>query len=185
MLSLTKQVYLEYHPLIVIMHAKNAKSDGARKILNFLCDVKVILKLSSILPLLECVHALIKIALSRNILYNFVDSMKITHQELYQPYYDIYGFYDPYVKFEDPTFDNFNAIETLTNNNLPMDGFFDLNGGEDVVYLAFLFSSNKYPIYYIGEDGSTCSQPITKEAFKWVVNKVKEECEGIAWGVDV
>jgi hypothetical protein len=74
MLSLAKQVYLEYRPLIVMMHAKNAKSDGARKILNSLCDVKVILKLSSILPLLECVHALIKIALNRNILCNFVDS---------------------------------------------------------------------------------------------------------------
>jgi len=47
-----------------------------------------------------------------------------------------------------------------------MDCFFDLNGGEDVVYLAFLFSSKKYFIYYIGEDGSTCSQLITKEAFK-------------------
>ncbi len=53
-----------------------------------------------------------------------------------QKFYRFY--YDPYVKFEDPTFNDFNAIETLTNNNLPMDWFFDLNGGEDVIYLAFL-----------------------------------------------
>jgi hypothetical protein len=106
--------------------------------------------------------------------------MKVAHQEFYKLYIDIDGFYDPYVKFKDPTFDNFNAIETLTNNNLPMDWFFDLNGGEDVVYLAFLFSSHKYVIYYINEDGFTCSQLITKEAFKQVVNKVKEECEGVA-----
>jgi hypothetical protein len=49
--------------------------------------------------------------------------MKVAHQELYHLYDDIYGFYDPYVKFENPTFDNFNAIQTLTNNNLPMDWF--------------------------------------------------------------
>jgi hypothetical protein len=62
MLSLAKWVYLEYHPLIVMMHAKSAKSDGVGKNLNSLCDVEVILRLSYILPLLECVHALIKIA---------------------------------------------------------------------------------------------------------------------------
>jgi hypothetical protein len=61
-----------------------------------------------------------------------------------------------------------------------MDWFVDLNGGEDVDYLAFLFPSHKYPIYYIGEDGFTCSQLVTKEAFRQVVNKVKEECEGVA-----
>jgi hypothetical protein len=62
MLSLAKRVYLEYCLLIVMMHAKNVKSDGVGKKLNSLCDVEVILRLSYILPLLECVHALIKIA---------------------------------------------------------------------------------------------------------------------------
>ncbi len=53
---------------------------------------------------------------------------------------EFYWFYcDPYVKFEDLAFDNFNVIETLTNNNLPTYWFSDLNGSEDVVYLAFLF----------------------------------------------
>jgi hypothetical protein len=47
-----------------------------------------------------------------------VDFVKVTQQKLYQFYHD------PYVKFEDPTFNNFDAIETLTNNNLPMDWFF-------------------------------------------------------------
>ncbi len=45
---------------------------------------------------------------------------------------------DPYAKFEDPTFDDFNAIETLTNN-LPMDWFLDLNGNEDESTLPFCF----------------------------------------------
>jgi hypothetical protein len=69
-------------------------------------------------------------------------------------FYELYWLYcDPYAKFEDPAFDKFNAIETLTNNNLPMDWFSNLNGSEDVVYFAFLFFGHKYLVYYIGEDG--------------------------------
>jgi hypothetical protein len=64
-----------------------------------------------------------------------------------------------------------------------MEWFFDLNGNEDVVYLAFLFFKHKYLVYNIGEDGFTNLQPITKEAFKQVVSKVKEECEGATWGL--
>jgi hypothetical protein len=56
-LSPTKQIYLEYHPFIVIRMQKVQKNDGAKKILNSLCDVEVILRLSYIFPLLECVHA--------------------------------------------------------------------------------------------------------------------------------
>jgi hypothetical protein len=81
-------------------------------------------------------------------------------------------YYGPYAKFEDPTFHDFNAIETLTNN-LPMDWYSNLTGNEDDVYLAFLFSDHKYHVYYIGEDGFAGPQPITKEAFKQFVNKVK------------
>jgi len=43
--------------------------------------------------------------------------------------------------------------------------------------LPFWFFGHKYPIYYIGEDGFASSQPITKEAFGQVVNKLEEECE--------
>jgi len=58
------------------MHVKSAKSDGAGKNMSSLCDVEVILGLSYILPLFECVHALIKIAQNKNIFVcNFVDSM--------------------------------------------------------------------------------------------------------------
>jgi hypothetical protein len=120
-------------------------------------------------------HALIKIAQNIDIFVcDFVDSMKVAQQE----------FYDSIVThmLENPTFNDFNAIETLTNN-LPMDWFDNLNGSEDDVYLAFLFFDHKYLIYYTSEDGSTSPQPITKEAFKRVVNKVKEECEGTARGL--
>lgn len=173
MLSFTKWIYLEYHPLIAKMHVENVKSDGVGKKLSCLCDVEVILRLSCIIPLFECVHALIKIAYRKNIFVcNFVDFVKIVQQKFYQFYCD------PYVKFEDLTFNDFNVVEILTNNNLSMDWFSNLNGGEDAVYFAFLFFGHKYLIYYIGEDGFASPQPITKEAFGRVVNKVKEECEG-------
>jgi hypothetical protein len=62
MFFLSKEIYYEYQPLIVRMHAKSPKSDIASKNLITLCDVELILGLPCLLPLFECVHKLIKIA---------------------------------------------------------------------------------------------------------------------------
>ncbi len=130
---------------MVKMHAKNQWNDLARKNLNFLCDVEVILGLHCILPLFECVHNLIKVAQIKDVFVcNFVEIVKVAQQELYSLYSD------PYAKFEDPTFDNFNVIETLTNSNL-MEWFSDFNGGED--YLVFSFVGQKYHLYLNNIDG--------------------------------
>jgi hypothetical protein len=121
--------------MIVKMHAKSAKTNSGGKNLSSLCDVDVILGLSYILLLLECVRALIKIALNIDIFvcdfvdFNFCES---------SPTRALWLYCDLYVKFEDPTFNDFNAIKTLTNNLL-MDWFSNLNGSEDDVYLAFCF----------------------------------------------
>ncbi len=58
----TKWVYSKVRPSMVKMHVKNQQNDFERKNQNSLCDVEVILGLHCILPLLECVHALIKVA---------------------------------------------------------------------------------------------------------------------------
>jgi hypothetical protein len=71
----------------------------------------------------------------------FVESVKLTQHEFYKLYCD------PYIFFNDLTFDDFNAIETLTNDALPISQFYNLNGGEDVVYLAFSFVGHMYFIY--------------------------------------
>jgi hypothetical protein len=42
MLSLVKEVYSKYCFLVVKMHVKSARSDGAGKNLNSLCAVEVI-----------------------------------------------------------------------------------------------------------------------------------------------
>jgi hypothetical protein len=57
-----KQIYGKLCPLIVKMHAKSARNDQTLKNLNAMCDVKLILRLPYIFPLLECLYTLIKIA---------------------------------------------------------------------------------------------------------------------------
>jgi hypothetical protein len=62
MLSPAKQIYSKLCPLIVKMHAKSAGNYQTLKNLNVMCDVKLILKLPYILPLVKCLYTLIKIA---------------------------------------------------------------------------------------------------------------------------
>jgi hypothetical protein len=59
--------------------------------------------------------------------------MKVAHQKFYMFYCD------PYLKFEDLAFDDFNVIETLTNFNLPMEWFFDLNAWQSELFGIFLY----------------------------------------------
>ncbi len=105
MLFLAKWVYLKFYPFIVKIHDEIAKSDVVGKNLSFMSDVEVILGLPSIFPMFECVHALIKVAQGKDVFVcDFVEAVKMTQQEFYTLYYDLYA------KFEDSTFDEFNAI---------------------------------------------------------------------------
>jgi hypothetical protein len=62
MFFLTKWIYVKYHPFIIKMHVESSKSDHALRNLHVMCDVELILGLPCILPLIECVHMIIKIA---------------------------------------------------------------------------------------------------------------------------
>jgi hypothetical protein len=113
MASLAKRVFLEYHFLIVKMQVKFAKSEVSLNNLNSLCDVEFILGLFCILPLLECVHTLIKFGQHRDVfIYNFMDIFKPTQQNLFKFYCN------PFIKYEDPTFDDFNYFIILSNDTL-------------------------------------------------------------------
>jgi hypothetical protein len=70
-----------------------------------------------------------------------VEVVKLAQLELHMLYCH------SFTKFEDATFDDFNAIGNSTNETMLMQWFFDLNGGEDAQYLAFFFFGHKYPIY--------------------------------------
>ncbi len=74
-----------------------------------------------------------------------MEIVKVAQQDPYMFYSDLYK------KFEDLASNNFHAIGTLTNSNIPMEWFFDLNGGND--YLAFSFVGHEYHVYYISDDG--------------------------------
>ncbi len=77
MLSPTKRVYLKFHPFIIKTHAKSQRSDVVKKNLKSLCDVEIILGLPCILPLLECVHALIKVVQGKDVFVcDFVEVVK-------------------------------------------------------------------------------------------------------------
>jgi hypothetical protein len=94
-----------------------------------------------------------------------VEVVKVAQQKFYRLYFD------PYVKFEDTTFDNFNVIETLTNFNVIetltnfnvietltnsnlMEWYSNFNGGED--YLVFSFVGQKYLVYLSSDDRVGC-----------------------------
>ncbi len=91
---------------------------------------------------------------------DFVESIKQVQQELYMLYCD------PYIKFDDPAFDDFNVIEMLTNDVLPMSWFFDLNGLENTMYLAFSFVRHKYLFHQHKLFNAKKLQPVTGEAFR-------------------
>jgi hypothetical protein len=115
MVSLTKHAYVEYHLLIIKMYNKSSKSEVVQKDLSALCDVEFILGLPFVFPLLECVHVLIKVTKNIDVFVcDFVESIKVAQQKLYKLYYDLI------TKYGGPNFEDFNSIEVLTNENLPL-----------------------------------------------------------------
>jgi hypothetical protein len=72
--------------------------------------------------------------------HNLVDIIKLAEQKLFKLYYD------PFTKYDNPTFDDFNFLFILSNDTFLMNWFFDLNGGEKKVYFAFLFVKGEYPL---------------------------------------
>jgi hypothetical protein len=62
-----------------------------------------------------------------------------------------------------------------------MNWFFNVNGSEKEVYIAFLFVRGKYPIYQTCNDGFIGFELVTKDVFNKVATKVKDELEGLAW----
>jgi hypothetical protein len=78
MFSPSKKIYYEYQPLIVNMHVESPKNDTTSKNLSALCDMELILGLPCLLPLLECVHKLIKIVQGQDVFVcNLVEVVKL------------------------------------------------------------------------------------------------------------
>ncbi len=79
-----KCVLVEHKTLIVKMSQDNPSIIQARLNIDFLCDIHTLLTLYYLLPLLECINALMKFSQERNvfILY-FMVVMKIYQVDLF------------------------------------------------------------------------------------------------------
>jgi hypothetical protein len=108
-------MYVEYHLLIVKMHVESSKSEVVSKNFHVICDVKLILGLPFIWPMLKCVHVLIKIAQSEDV---FMTLWTLSHWPN-KNYNRLYC--QPFVKYEDPIFDDFNLVVVLTNFPVELD----------------------------------------------------------------
>jgi len=64
MLFPMKQIVEQYQSLIAKMHVDSPQNNIVNDNLSLLCDLEPILGLHTIFPLLDCVHALIKLAQS-------------------------------------------------------------------------------------------------------------------------
>lgn len=78
-------------------------------------------------------------------------------------------------------FDDCNSFPILSNDTFPMNWFFNVNGGEEEVYITILFVRGKYPIYQTCNDGFIGFELVTKDVFNKVATKVKDELERVAW----
>jgi len=66
--------------VIIKLHTKSLKIKVASKNFHALCVVRLILGFMYILPMLECVHALIKIVQSQNVFYVSLWNIKLTNK---------------------------------------------------------------------------------------------------------
>jgi hypothetical protein len=62
MLFLAKRVFVKYKTLVVKMNDDLHAIEVTKNIFEFLCDVKVVMGLICIMPMLEAMHKLIKFA---------------------------------------------------------------------------------------------------------------------------
>ncbi len=137
MLFSMKHIMEQYESLIAKMHVDSPQNNIVNDNLSLLCNLEPILGLHTILPLLDRVHDLIKLAQSWDIfMCDFIDTMNIFQLEFHHLYNDLYS------NFFDPTFDELNNFKMFTNKNLPM-SWCVLNN-EELDYLVNEFLGVKY-----------------------------------------
>jgi len=115
MITLVKHVLFEYHAFFMKM-ALNAPTIVFTKFnLCLLTNVKTLLGLNVIMPLLEIVHSLIKFSqLCDVFVCAFIAVMKICERDVYQMYYD--NQYD----FQGDVFRNFHALINSIHENISL-----------------------------------------------------------------
>jgi hypothetical protein len=95
MISSMKHTLERYCALIVNMHDDVLRNNIGTHNLSLFCDLELILGLHAILPLLHCVHTLIKFVQSCDIfMCGFIDAMNIYQLETHYSYNNIFIEFD-------------------------------------------------------------------------------------------
>ncbi len=114
------------------IHVDVPKSNIANVNLSLLYAQDFILELHVIIPLLDFVHVLIKMPQFHDVfICDFIDAMKVCQLELYQ------CSIKPYTKFDNPTFDELNVLESFDKKNFPMNQCANLNIILDYLIIEF------------------------------------------------
>ncbi len=128
--------------------------------------------------ILNSMHILIKLTHSYDVFVcYFIDVVNVFQLDLY-----LYRFYfDPYTKFDDPTFDEFKALESFTTKNLLMSLCEYLNGEEaDCFIIEFVsakFSMNQHCLT------TSALKFVLRPYFPLVMAHPKSSCENFAWAL--
>ena len=190
MLSPAVRVMSEYKVLVVKMHLDSQRPleeavagrpkpkidkklmEIARKNLDHLCDIQILLGLSGLLPLLKCVHSLMQFAQGRDVFVcDYVSAIQMCIAE-------VFSFYlDDSTAFTDDVFWDFKGLVAVKHDAIPMgwvQSAFDLNeDATDVLH----FTPTGHIIPATHRNGATCS-PLTRGVFDGIVFDVKQACRG-------
>ena len=190
MLSPAERVMNKYRPLIVKMFTDSerpledilgskAKLDKklmeiAKKNLEHLTDVQILVVLSGLLPLLKCVHSLMQFAQTRNVFVcDYVSAIQMCIAE-------VFSFYlDDHVAFPHDVFYDFKGLVNVKHEAILMSwvqGSFNLNmDAAEVLHLTP--TGHSIPATY-REAGKPAAVLVTREVYATIVTDIKQLCRG-------
>jgi hypothetical protein len=122
MLKPTKRVMSEYRTLVVKMAFDSINNNSAKVNFELLCDIEVLYGLAILLPMLEEVNNLMKLAQARDIfVVDYMAAIKLCQADLYS------HFADPYTTFKSDIFYSFKSLVDSWHDLLIMRWIPDLN----------------------------------------------------------
>jgi hypothetical protein len=138
--------------------------EATRPILKFLCDAEVVMGLMYIMPTLEVINDLIKIAQSCD---TFVGVVKMCSKDLHTLYYD------PKKKYTNEHFKGF--VNLVNCNNDWMFTTWWIDATTIIEYAIFYFQAQQYQIHSKCPSSRLCVMCI-HDAWVVATKGVKEQC---------
>jgi hypothetical protein len=179
MLPPLRRVLQEYRPLIIKLYGDTLAKPtikGSKKNYNMLADVRRLLSLAVILPLLQSIKNLIVFAQSSGIyVCDFTRALNLCIMDIH----DLYR--DSSKAFQSDAFSCFKAICELSHEQLKMRWFTDLNdGSEHLVFDGHHGTKAGAHLNAISLDpNSGTSIFVTKELWRTIIVEIKRDAEGM------